>query len=246
MKLRFLKMFIASVILMQGGNALHAMNVTSYWLKAQEFLLGLTGSLSGVKAPQFPEKNADNFYCIETNKCYRCKQLDPHVLEKYLKKHDIQVIINLRAYKPTESWAKKETLLCKNLGITFYDFGFDPFILPSKEKLTELFHVLDLHAHEKILIHCFAGADRTGLIAALYVAEKMNGSLEDALFHQDSFFGHNEKAFPHMKKFIHWWFQMKKRFNNNLSGILNVYDPIEFMREINMPELTKAIMEQRV
>lgn len=245
MKLIFIKILMAAAISMHG-TTLHATNVTGYWLRAQEFLLGLTGVKSEIKPLVFPEKNADNFYCIESEKCFRCKQLDTTVLEQYIQNNDIKVILNLRASKPTESWYKNEKALCEKLGVAFYDFGFDPFILPTKEQFIELFKVLDAHSHEKILLHCFAGADRTGLIAALYVAEKMNGLLEHALFHQDVFFGHNEKAFPHMKKFIHWWYQMKRALNNNRTAILNAYDREEFMREIAMPERTKAIVEQRV
>ena len=197
-------------------------------------------------APMVLKKNRDNFYEVDPGILYRTKLLPTKTLAQYVKTHGIKTIINLREPDLRAAWYQEEVALCKELGITLYNLNFHPSRLPTKEQLIQLFNIFDESSKHPILMHCLMGADRTGLIAALYVADKMNGNLEQALKQQDVFFGHNAKSFPHLRKFTCWWIAMKQRFNGDRNAILAAYDPIYFMATVAMPRLSGEDLYGRV
>ena len=169
-------------------------------------------------------KNRHNFYAIEPGKCYRTQLLAPHILEKYIKDNNIKTIINLRLADTQAPWYKNEIKLCQKYGVTFHTIGFEPTQLPTKKQLMKLLKIFHSTKDGAILIHCYAGADRTGLAAALWVTEKMNGTLWQALAQQTSFFHHDARMYPHLRKFTCWWHIMKKLYKNDICKILANYD----------------------
>ena len=84
-----------------------------------------------------------------------------------LAKTGIKTIVNLRGPRQDGGW-QLEAEACAKAGITLLDFAARSRAAPSKEMLYEardLFAALETPA----LIHCKSGADRAGLMSALYL-----------------------------------------------------------------------------
>lgn len=127
----------------------------------------------------------ENFYLIENNGqgpiIYRSAQLKPPALEKLIKEKNIDVVLNLRG-SSHESWYQDEKALCSRLGIKYYAYGFSVNRPPDKKRFLNLLDVLDYvkKHNSKLLIHCKAGADRTGMMSAVIQIYLYNFSVEEA------------------------------------------------------------------
>ena len=138
--------------------------------------------------------NRDNFHEVTAGEVYRSAQLDVAALEEVVGKHGIRTVISLRRPKPDESWYVDEKTAAKALGIAHHDIPLDFTFSPRIDHLLELRDLLD-NAPRPLLIHCRAGADRTGLAAVMAKLLDESSSLEEArkqaswrfhVFHHDS------------------------------------------------------------
>jgi protein tyrosine/serine phosphatase len=91
-----------------------------------------------------------------------------HDLDRELQSHRIRSVINLQGPSPNSPWYQDEMAISKRAGVTHYDVALSDRVLPPPDRLKALFAILDTAAYP-ILIHCKAGADRSGLVAALYL-----------------------------------------------------------------------------
>src|SRR5690349_3384819 len=151
----------------------------------------------------------DNFHTVENNKLYRSKTLSKEKLEHYIQKHNIRTILNLRAYSETDQWYKDEKEIANkyNIPLISIPLGFDGF--PTQEQIKSILHVFET-AELPLLVHCKAGADRTGLVSALWVLEKMKGNLEKALNELSRKFAHEKYLHQSMHAFIKAWHDLKQ------------------------------------
>ena len=97
---------------------------------------------------------------------WRSNQPTPGRVEQAAKA-GIKTIINLRGPRNDGGW-KLEAEACKKANITLIDFTARSRAAPDKEMLygaRDLFNFIEKPA----LMHCKSGADRAGLMAALYV-----------------------------------------------------------------------------
>jgi undecaprenyl-diphosphatase len=108
-----------------------------------------------------------NFHPITPGEAYRSAQLDEDELEYYLNKFKIRSIINLRGKHIGELWYEEERRICKRLGVKHYDFRLSANKVPCLKKINKLLKLFQT-APRPVLIHCRAGADRSGLAAALW------------------------------------------------------------------------------
>ena len=109
----------------------------------------------------------DNFHAITPGEAYRSAQLDSDKLEFYVKKHQIKSILNLRGCRPDHDWYKEEVRTSANLNVAHYDISLSATREPTPEEVKELILIFRT-APRPLLIHCRAGADRSGLAAAMW------------------------------------------------------------------------------
>ena len=105
-----------------------------------------------------------NFHKID-NQIYRSAQLTPWKLKKIINKYGIKTVINLRDRDNYMYQIEKE--ICLQNGIKYKCVGLYSRTPNSIYKLKELQDVL-LNSPKPILIHCKAGADRTGFAAVFW------------------------------------------------------------------------------
>ncbi len=122
--------------------------------------------LSSVSYVLYMEEQG-NFHPITYGEAYRSAQLDRDGLEYYIKMYHIRSIINLRGEDPEAPWYREEKQVSQEYNVKHYDISLSASREPGEEgiqKLIEIFH----NAPHPVLIHCLAGADRSGLAAAMW------------------------------------------------------------------------------
>ena len=110
-----------------------------------------------------------NFHPVIDNVVYRSSQPSAADIAYYAKTSGIRSIINLRGANPGSSWYDAEVASAKAEGIAHYDFRMSASQQLDQSRAEELIALMR-NAEKPLLIHCQAGADRTGLAAALYKA----------------------------------------------------------------------------
>ena len=108
-----------------------------------------------------------NFHPITSGEAYRSAQLDQDELEYYIKEYHIKSILNLRGQHPDASWYLDELTVSSEQNVKHYDVGLSDSQEPTREDAQRLIEIFK-SAPRPILIHCKAGADRAGLVAAMW------------------------------------------------------------------------------
>lgn len=110
-----------------------------------------------------------NFNAVIAGEVYRSAQPSGAVLAEDAKQYGIKSIINLRGENSGVPWYEEEITAAKKLGIRHYDFGMSAGTILPKDRAEQLISLM-ARAEKPLLIHCQAGADRSGLASALYLA----------------------------------------------------------------------------
>lgn len=130
---------------------------------------------------------------------YRSAQPTAKDIELYTKRYGIKSIVNLRGENIGSPWYDEEAATAKMLGIPLINFRMKGARELTNEQAFELIDVMR-KAPKPLLIHCRAGADRTGLAAALYMAGVAKVPEEDA---EDQL----SLRYGHLPRFPFWWTQ---------------------------------------
>jgi len=119
-----------------------------------------------------------NFHVVEEGKVYRSAQPTANDLQNIMEKYHIKTILNLRGGSASD-WYKEEKEFAEKNGIDLITIGMSAMRLPHRK---DLIKVLDTfkNARYPILIHCKAGADRTGEASAMYQIDYMDKTNEEA------------------------------------------------------------------
>jgi hypothetical protein len=88
-------------------------------------------------------------------------------LKDMIRDHDLAAILNLRGGSPRDAFYTNEVRAAKEAGVDFYDLVLSATKRPRRQDLLRLIDVVT-HCKYPLLIHCKAGADRTGLATAIY------------------------------------------------------------------------------
>ena len=98
---------------------------------------------------------------------WRANQPSQARLKRYFAKLGLKSVLNLRG-APDQGFYLFEAEVCRDLGLTLHDIGLSARRAPARTALLEVLDLLQT-LEKPVLIHCKSGADRTGLVAALYL-----------------------------------------------------------------------------
>lgn len=130
-------------------------------------LLSLAVILSGAVLLYYHASS--NFHAVTEGEAYRSAQMDGAELEERIREYGIKSILNLRGEHPDEEWYAEEREVSEKLRIEHYDVGLSAMREPAEEEVRRLLAIFR-DAPRPILIHCMSGADRTGLVSAMWKA----------------------------------------------------------------------------
>lgn len=127
---------------------------------------------------------SDRFYPVVDKKFYRSAQLSGVKLQKVIEKYDIRSVINLRGAQDDEDWYQTEKKITQKNNLNLFSIRFESHNLPKYLRLNKLVDLL-MNIETPALIHCWRGADRTGMASALVLAIERDLPLSE-LKHQFS------------------------------------------------------------
>jgi len=107
-----------------------------------------------------------NFHTVIPGQAYRCAQPSARQLARIQAKYRIRSVLNLRSIHSSNSIYQREAQACHSLGIKLYHLRMSAKKFPSIKQLKQLVNLLQ-KVPKPMLIHCKAGADRTGLASAI-------------------------------------------------------------------------------
>jgi len=112
-------------------------------------------------------KEMSNFHPVTAGEAYRSAQLSRSELENRIKEYGLRSILNLRGENPDEQWYRDEISISKEYNVLHYDIALSAEQEPTGEEVQKIMEVFR-KATRPILIHCMSGADRSGLVSAMW------------------------------------------------------------------------------
>ncbi|HUX34731.1 MAG TPA: tyrosine-protein phosphatase [Gemmatimonadaceae bacterium] len=111
-----------------------------------------------------------NIHAVQAGQLYRSAQLDSSQFVRVIGEDGIKSILNLRgAPQHAARWYDTEVRVASRLGVAHYDYGISAERPVTPEQIAAILEILRT-APRPILVHCQGGADRSGLVSALYDA----------------------------------------------------------------------------
>lgn len=110
-----------------------------------------------------------NFHPVIAHSLYRSAQPSPGDIAKYSVRYGIKTIVNLRGAHPGRRWYDEEIASSRKYGIRHLDFHMSAKRPLSRARAAKLVDILK-KAEKPVWIHCRRGADRSGLVSAIFVA----------------------------------------------------------------------------
>jgi len=154
---------------------------------------------NGVRDRLFPK----NFGIVEPGQLYRSGQISRWQIEKTLKDHDIKVIVALSAHGGKQADLDAEMKAVSQLGIDRQVFALGGDGTGNIEHYAEAIAAIDKAKHDgkPVLVHCIAGAQRTGGVIATYEMLVEHKPPSEA-FAQMREYGHDPSANPHLLEYL--------------------------------------------
>ena len=142
-----------------------------------------------------------NFHIVKEGELYRSAQPTGDDIRMIHTQYGIKSIINLRGEKSGEAWYEDEVEVTNELGLERRDIALPLEQLPDKEHLKAVLDAFN-DLPRPILIHCKAGADRTGMAAAIFAFDHMGQPRQKAAGQLHPYFGHIPDFKPVQTYFI--------------------------------------------
>ncbi|CAN7185852.1 dual specificity protein phosphatase family protein [Ensifer adhaerens] len=130
-----------------------------------------------------------NFHTLVAGEVYRSAQPTPEAIAAYSKAYGIRTILNLRGEKPDERWYREEVAAAERNGIRLINFPMSASAEIDRKETDALMAILR-DAPKPLLIHCKAGADRTGLVSTIYLQQIAGVDEETAEWQLSPLYGH--------------------------------------------------------
>ena len=118
----------------------------------------------------------NNFHRV-SDQVFRANQPSPSHLKGY-KKKGIKAILNLRGINK-QSFCLLEEKACKDLDLELISIPLSSSSAPQPEKILEVISILE-KIPKPFVLHCKSGADRAGLVSAIYLIVQQKLSVTEA------------------------------------------------------------------
>jgi protein tyrosine/serine phosphatase len=153
--------------------------ISKFRFRARNLVFGAAAALAVILAVLAGLQLTGNFHTVVAGEFYRSAQPSPTELEAYIRRYGLKTVVNLRGAHPHARWYKDEKRVTEALGVKMIDFRMSASRELSAAKAETLVAMLKA-APKPILVHCKAGADRTGLVSVIYASQVAGIDEEDA------------------------------------------------------------------
>jgi len=126
-----------------------------------------------------------------------------------LKKRGVEIVINFRDERGK---IEPERRLVENLGIRYVSIPIGASRDPTNEQVAKFLELVRANPQKEIFVHCRLGADRTGVMVAVYRMAAQNWTPQQALTEMRAFHYH------------HFWWPHYQRYAEHFPALLGA-DP---------------------
>jgi len=149
-----------------------------------------------------------NFGTIEPGELYRSGQMKAGSLAGKIREHRVRTVLNLRGSHPESAWYRDERAATLAGGATQVDIPLSSCEWMSRAQARAVLEILET-AEPPILVHCFHGSERTGMVAAFAELLRPGSTLADArgqftLRHMYVGLGDGVVTFRHLEAYEGW------------------------------------------
>ncbi|WP_456322998.1 fused DSP-PTPase phosphatase/NAD kinase-like protein [Hydrogenimonas sp.] len=187
------------------------------------------------------EHNFTNIFRLNLHKVddnlYRSSQPTPWQLKRIVKEKGIKTVINLRGTHPESPVYMLEKKTCEELGVKMIDIEIYSRAIPERKRLEKMARAFE-EAEYPALMHCKAGADRTGLAATFYLYHKEGIPLEKIDQLKFIPYGHIKSSNAGI---IDYYFEEFAKYEKEHPGA----DILEWTEKLPREEMKKAFRAQK-
>ncbi len=126
-----------------------------------------------------------------SDRAWRSSQPAPHDI-RVMARRGVRTIINLRGERDCGTY-RLEQAACEKYGVTLVDFSVKSRQAPPSRAIREAKELFE-SVEYPILMHCKSGADRVGLMSALYMIFQEGAPVEEAKRQLSLRYGHIRQA----------------------------------------------------
>jgi hypothetical protein len=147
------------------------------FLRAAAFLLAFSAFVSAFL--WYIGVFGGNVRVVSPDRVYRSAELTGPNLDSVLTSRHIRTVLNLRGGSIRDGWYRSEMASCDRRGVKHIDVTLSASKLPTPAALAALLAAFD-RAQFPLLLHCQAGADRSGLASTIYLTVYQGVRLDEA------------------------------------------------------------------
>lgn len=157
------------------------------WTKALASTAAVVAVLAGAWAGYL--RLSGNFHAVESGAIYRSAQLSGSQFADRIRENGIRSILNLRGNNAGSAWYDDEVRVSATAGVRHVDFPISARRDLTDREVRDIVGLLrDLP--RPILVHCEGGADRSGLVSAIYELVLEKRTVAEAAGQLSFRFGH--------------------------------------------------------
>jgi protein tyrosine/serine phosphatase len=140
----------------------------------------------------FVQFETGNFHEVVPGELYRSGTITKQ-FGKYIEENHIATVLNLRGANPGKWWYQDEMQVMTQFNVKHIDFSMRSHEELTDERAMQLIAIMR-DAPKPLLVHCYSGADRSGLAAALYLKAITKQSEWTAGRQMWAYYGHVPRA----------------------------------------------------
>jgi tyrosine-protein phosphatase SIW14 len=138
---------------------------------------------------RYYENQTRNFHVVREGVLYRSGQMSLDGLKTVIHDHGIKTVISCRSARipgdpPPDA---EEEAYCYKTGIKFCRLPYKPFVpdkdgnIPADENASAFLEIMNNPKNHPVLVHCFGGRHRAGMLCAVYRLEFDNWPRESVM-----------------------------------------------------------------
>ncbi len=190
----------------------------------------VVGVIYGIKKTRY-QFIARNFGVVEAGEIYRSGRLTPRMFRKVIGENNIKTVLDLGAYVRGSPEDLREQHLAEELGAERYRFYLEGDGTGNPNYYVQALRLMSDPEAQPILIHCAAGAQRTGVIVLLYRHIIQGQDLAQA--YPESFqYKHKPDEWPLLAYVAQW--------NDEIAAALRTGEPIPGFEPVEYPLASPA------
>ncbi len=145
-----------------------------------------------------------NFGVVQEGVLYRSGELTPRAMRTVIEKHSIKAIIDFGAHDHDPAGERREQAVAESLGVERYVLLMRGDGTGDPNNYAEALRIMTDPDRQPVLVHCAAGAQRTGCAVALY-RSIVQGWDDDRALNETRQYRHDPAKNPHLEEMYRTW-----------------------------------------